>query len=73
MSKQFPSLFSLYLFQLKSLAEPAKSLPNSNPALTSNMTSAAFVLGRSDEKQPVAKGLCKLQHGSQCLRRGKLT
>lgn len=70
-SEQFPSLFSPHTLQLKGLAEPAKSPANSNSALTSNIISAVFVLGKSDEKQFVGKGLGKLQHGSQCPREGE--
>lgn len=61
-SKRFPSSSSPHPFHLRGLAEPPKS-PSSYPALTSNMTSAVFVQGKRNEKQPVAKGLNKLHRG----------
>lgn len=54
---QFLAPFSPHPFQLNGLAELAKSPPNSNPALTSNITSAVFVQGWRHEEQLVANGI----------------
>lgn len=56
MRVQFLALFSPHAFQPKGLAKLAKYPPNSNLALTSNMTSAVFVQRWRDEEQLVAKG-----------------
>lgn len=57
-------------FPLRGCAEPAKSPPNSNPALAASITSAAFVHGRRHEKQPVAGGLGKHHRASAPETRG---